>query len=45
MTGFLLRRFVSLCLTLLAAALAVFLILEVIPGDPAQLMLGVEARP
>jgi len=45
MTGFLLRRFVSLCLTLLAAALAVFLILEVIPGDTAQLMLGVEARP
>lgn len=45
MTGFLLQRLASLCLTLLAAALAVFLILEVIPGDPAQLMLGVEARP
>lgn len=41
----LLRRLAGLALALLAAAGAVFVILEVIPGDPAALILGVNARP
>jgi peptide/nickel transport system permease protein len=45
MSVFLLRRFASLILTLLAASLAIFLVMEVLPGDPAAIMLGLEARP
>ncbi|HEX2529198.1 MAG TPA: ABC transporter permease [Geminicoccus sp.] len=32
-------------LTLLAASVLVFLVLQVLPGDPAAVMLGTEARP
>jgi peptide/nickel transport system permease protein len=42
---FLLKRVVILIATLLATSLVVFLVLEILPGDPAQVMLGVEARP
>ncbi|QQP89922.1 ABC transporter permease [Skermanella sp. TT6] len=45
MTGFLARRLVGLGLTLFLASLVVFTVLEVLPGDPALLMLGVDARP
>ncbi len=45
MTRFLLRRAIGLVLTLLAASLVVFLVLDVLPGDPASLMLGTAARP
>lgn len=38
------KRLVSLAFTLLAASLAIFLILEVLPGDPAAIMLGTAAR-
>jgi peptide/nickel transport system permease protein len=41
----LLRRLIGLVLTLLAASLVVFLVLDVLPGDPASLMLGTAARP
>lgn len=44
MTGFLARRLLSLALTLLAVSLAVFLALEVLPGDAAQILLGTEVR-
>src|SRR5690625_3732651 len=44
MTLLLLRRFFSLIVTLLLASLAIFLVLEVLPGDPAAIMLGTEAR-
>ncbi len=44
MLSFLIRRSLALLLTLLAAALVVFVVLEVLPGDPALLMLGTEAR-
>ena len=44
MLGFLIRRSLSLGVTLLLAALVVFVVLEVLPGDPARLMLGLEAR-
>jgi peptide/nickel transport system permease protein len=45
MTGFAVRRFAALVATLFAASLVVFLVLQVLPGDPASLMLGTEARP
>ncbi len=44
MNGFLAKRLVALVLTLLAASLVVFLVLEVLPGDPASLILGTSAR-
>ena len=37
-------RVASLALTLLAVSAAIFLILEVLPGDPAAIMLGTSAR-
>ncbi len=41
---FLLKRLVTLILTLLVASLLVFLVMDVLPGDPAAVMLGVNAR-
>jgi peptide/nickel transport system permease protein len=43
--SFAVRRLVSLIVTLLAAALVVFVVLEILPGDPAAVMLGVQATP
>lgn len=45
MALFLIRRLIALVLTLLVASLVVFLVMEVLPGDPAAIMLGVNARP
>ncbi len=45
MTIFLLRRALTLLATLFVASFVVFLVLEIIPGDPASLMLGISARP
>jgi peptide/nickel transport system permease protein len=45
MLSFAARRLVSLIVTLLAAALVVFVVLEILPGDPATVMLGVQATP
>ena len=45
MAPFIVKRFVALVLTLLVASLVVFLVLEILPGDPAAIMLGVNARP
>jgi peptide/nickel transport system permease protein len=39
-----LGRLASLAATLVAVSLAIFLVLEVIPGDPAAIMLGTAAR-
>lgn len=44
MLTFLVRRLLGLLLTLAAVSLVVFLVLEVLPGDVAQVMLGTEAR-
>jgi peptide/nickel transport system permease protein len=44
MLPLLLTRLLSLALTLLATSLAIFLVLEVLPGDPAAIMLGTTAR-
>jgi peptide/nickel transport system permease protein len=43
--GFLIRRLAGLLLTLLAASLVVFAVLQILPGDPASLMLDTSARP
>lgn len=45
MLAFLTRRLVSFAVTVWLASLAVFIVLDVLPGDPAVLMLGTEARP
>lgn len=45
MARFLLRRLATLAATLLFAALVVFAVLEILPGDPAATMLGVSATP
>ncbi|MGF1561198.1 MAG: ABC transporter permease [Geminicoccaceae bacterium] len=44
MPVFLVRRLIALVATLFVAATIVFLVLEVLPGDPAAIMLGVGAR-
>ena len=44
MTTLVARRLVAFLLTLLAASLVVFFVLNVLPGDPAALMLGTGAR-
>ena len=45
MTRFLLGRVLSLVLSLVVASLAIFAAVEVIPGDPAAFMLGLNAEP
>ncbi len=45
MIAFLLQRLVTLGLTLVAATAAIFLMLEVVPGDPALTMMGMNADP
>ena len=44
MLTFLTRRFFSLLVTMVVASLVIFLVLEVLPGDPALLILGIEAQ-
>ena len=45
MVLFLVKRLITLALTLLVAALVVFLVMEVLPGDPAAIILGTGAQP
>lgn len=45
MIRFLLRRLLALGFTLLIAAMVIFAVLEILPGDPASTMLGVSATP
>jgi peptide/nickel transport system permease protein len=45
MPAYLLGRLTSLVLSLLVASLVIFLVTEVIPGDPAAFMLGLNADP
>jgi len=39
------QRLLSLILSLIVASVVIFTVIEVIPGDPAAFMLGVNARP
>lgn len=45
MLDFLVRRLATLLLTAWCATLLVFAVLELVPGDPAQIMLGMNASP
>ena len=45
MFRFLALRFASLCLSLIVASIVIFAIVEIIPGDPASFMLGLNAAP
>ncbi len=45
MLDFLSRRFAAALVTLALATVVVFAVVEVLPGDPALVMLGTEARP
>ncbi|WP_026987731.1 ABC transporter permease [Fodinicurvata fenggangensis] len=45
MLSFVLKRLVSLTLSLLAASLVIFMVINVVPGDPARFMLGMNAQP
>ncbi|MCF6322172.1 MAG: ABC transporter permease [Rhizobiaceae bacterium] len=43
MTYFLIRRFTSLLITLALATVVIFAVMEIVPGDPAQIILGIGA--
>ena len=45
MVRYLIKKFITLFLLLLLVSIAVFAVLFVIPGDPAQIMLGINATP
>jgi peptide/nickel transport system permease protein len=45
MARFVLGRFLSLILSLVVASVVIFAVIEVIPGDPASFMLGLNAQP
>lgn len=45
MSVFLLKRLITLIATLVGASLVVFLVLEVLPGNAAQILLGPDAAP
>tara|TARA_B100000131_G_scaffold136350_1_gene132923 strand:- start:1432 stop:2382 length:951 start_codon:yes stop_codon:yes gene_type:complete len=45
MLNYLLRRIVSLLITLVISSVVIFVSLEIIPGDPASYMLGINAQP
>lgn len=45
MLPYLANRLLSLSLSLLVASIVIFLVLEVVPGDPAAFMLGMNASP
>ncbi len=45
MPAYLFGRAVSLALSLVAASIVIFFVIEIVPGDPAQFMLGLNATP
>jgi len=45
MTTFLAKRFIILAATLILVSILIFAVLMVIPGDPAQIILGIHATP
>ncbi len=45
MIDFLSRRLAAALVTLVLATVVVFAVVEVLPGDPALIMLGTDARP
>ena len=45
MLGYVLKRLISLALSLAVASAVIFAVIEVAPGDPASFMLGINAQP
>jgi len=45
MIRYMIGRVTSLCLSLVVASMVIFTVVEIVPGDPAAYMLGVNARP
>jgi peptide/nickel transport system permease protein len=45
MSHYLAGRLLSLILSLIVASIVIFLVMEVLPGDPAQFILGMNAEP
>ena len=45
MLSYILSRLVALALSLVVASLAIFVMIELVPGDPASFMLGLNAAP
>ncbi|MEP2028428.1 MAG: ABC transporter permease [Paracoccaceae bacterium] len=45
MLRYLIKRLISLCLSLIVASVVIFVVIEIAPGDPASFMLGLNAQP
>ena len=45
MLGYIVKRLVSLAISLIVASMVIFVVVEVAPGDPASFMLGLNAQP
>jgi peptide/nickel transport system permease protein len=45
MSLFLFKRFITLLATLVGASVVVFLVLEILPGNAAQILMGPDATP
>ena len=45
MLGYIVKRLVSLTISLIVASVVIFVVVEVAPGDPASFMLGLNAQP
>ncbi|MBO6827636.1 MAG: ABC transporter permease [Sneathiella sp.] len=45
MSVFFVKRFMTLLATLFGASVVIFLVMEILPGDPALVILGVDATP
>jgi ABC-type dipeptide/oligopeptide/nickel transport system permease component len=45
MTRYLLKKLITLLILLFLVSIAVFSVLFVLPGDPAQIILGINATP
>lgn len=45
MLGYISKRLISLTASLIVASILIFIVIEIIPGDPAAFMLGINADP
>ena len=45
MTTYLIKRLIALILTLFLVSVVIFVVMRIIPGDPAQIILGLQATP
>jgi peptide/nickel transport system permease protein len=45
MTSYLIKRLIVLILTLFLVSIVIFVVMRIIPGDPAQIIMGLQATP